>query len=138
MTLQPCKREASGPVGCDPGSRRFLDRVFRAAVVLWLAAVVVGALLGRHAVVGTAVGGAVAVSLFSVQRRLAGQCLARAASGAKARALLWLYWCRLPAMGAGLFYLLRAEAVSLPALCFGVGVVPMAMIIAAVGSGAEA
>lgn len=115
----------------------FLDRVFRAAVVLWLAAVVVGALLGVHAAIGTGIGGAVAVSLFSVQRRLAGQCLARATSDKRTRALLWLYWCRLPAMGAGLFYLLRAEAVSVPALCFGVGVVPMAMIVAAIGSGGE-
>ncbi|KPJ64331.1 hypothetical protein AMK68_01860 [candidate division KD3-62 bacterium DG_56] len=114
-----------------------MDRVFRAAVLLWVAAAVAGALVGMRAFLGVALGGALAVTMFGIQRRLAYCCLSRAVSGARARALLWLYWCRLPALGAGLFYLLRADAASLPALCFGVGVVPMAVIIAAVRPGDE-
>jgi len=128
MTLQPCQREASGPVRHDPEPRRFLDRVFRAAVLLWVAAAVAGALVGMRAFLGVALGGALAVTMFGIQRRLAYCCLSRAVSGD---------WCRLPALGAGLFYLLRADAASLPALCFGVGVVPMAVIIAAVRPGDE-
>jgi hypothetical protein len=136
MTLQPRKREAGGPVGCDQEPRRFLDRVFRAAIVLWLAAAVAGAAVGPRALLGVGVGGALAVAMFGLQRRLAGGCLARVNSPGRARALLWLYWFRLPALGAGLFYLLRADA-SLPALCFGVGVVPMAVIVASIRPGGD-
>jgi len=138
MTLQPCQREASGPVRRDWEPRRFLDRVFRAAVLLWVAGAAAGALVGTHAFLGAAVGGALAVTMFGFQRRLAYCCLARAASGGRARALLWLYWFRLPVLGVALFYLLKAEAAALPALCFGVGVVPMAIVIAAMRPGAEA
>lgn len=104
---------------------------------MWVAGAAAGALVGTRVFLGAALGGALAVTMFGIQRRLAHRYLARAASGGRARALLWLYWLRLPPLGVALFYLLRTEAASLPALCFGVGVVPMAILIAAMRPGAE-